>query len=286
MTGTFPTENNSSNSDSQFDFDLGIADFHFSDLYRAEKLKELAENFYAELNEREPVLAEELTKYIEARGADYEQRAESKLLTDAAPYLSDFVARLFHVEKQRENLLVEINRQDPIWKYKFFVQRRAIKKFPAELAVSLNQNELSYALRELQSAAFDETMVHDEELAISEITTQLLEAEELLSKEQPMTPTVEKTLLKVEKAYDKLKDTNFGKLYAQFVNEIIGEASGALLQVKAVLRFLEAWSAVHYFKPEAKAAVKNWQSFKVPHALDFQTVWCQRCKSDARKSIL
>jgi NADPH-dependent glutamate synthase beta subunit-like oxidoreductase/NAD(P)H-flavin reductase len=272
MTAIFQTDTDYSTESSPYDFDLGITGFRFSDLYDALRLKKLAEAFYAELNEREPVIGEALIKYIEARGLGYEQKIESKILTDAAPYLSDFVARLFSITKEREELLIEINRQDPVWKYKFFVQRRAIKKFPAEKAVSLNQNELSYALNELRGSAFSDTLVYDDELSISEITTQLLEAEELLIKQHPLTPAAEKTLEKVRAAYDKLKDKTFGKLYAQFVNEILEEASGELLQVKAVLRFLEAWSAVHHFKPEAKATVKNWQSFKFPHALDYQNL--------------
>jgi NADPH-dependent glutamate synthase beta subunit-like oxidoreductase/NAD(P)H-flavin reductase len=272
MTGTFPTERNYSTDSSQYDFDLGIAGFRYSDLYDAEKLKELAEKFYRELAEKDAVLSEALAKYIAGRGEGYEQKVESKILTDAAPYLSDFIARLFGVVKEREELLIAINSQDPVWKYKFFVQRRAIKKFPAEKAVALNQHELSYALNELRYAAFDETLVYDDELSISQITAQLLEAEELLTKQQPLTAPAEKTLAKIQTAYDKLKDTTFGKLFTQFAGEVEGDATGELLQVKSVLRFLEAWSAVHYFKPEAKATVRGWQSFKVPHALDYQNL--------------
>ncbi|HEX9961841.1 MAG TPA: hypothetical protein VGB00_12960, partial [Pyrinomonadaceae bacterium] len=155
------------------DFDLGIAGFRYSDLYRAEKLKELAENFYAEIAEENPLLHEALTKYIAARGADYEQKTESKILTDAAPYLSDFIARLFGITKQRENLLRAINEQDPIWKYKFFVQRRATKKFTPEKINELNLSELDWALSEFKFEAFGETLVHDDELSIAEITNRL-----------------------------------------------------------------------------------------------------------------
>ena len=45
-----------------------------------------------------------LTKYIAARGEGYERKVESKILTDAAPYLSDFVARLFKINGERAEL--------------------------------------------------------------------------------------------------------------------------------------------------------------------------------------
>ncbi len=112
---------------SDYDFDLGIDGFKFSDLYDAGKLAEIADEFYAELEEKEPILHQALIKYIGTRGEGYEQRVESKILTDAAPYLSEFVARMFGVGANREELLRVIREQDPIWSYKFFVQRRAIK---------------------------------------------------------------------------------------------------------------------------------------------------------------
>src|SRR6185503_9447037 len=113
---------------SKNDFELGIVGFKYSDLYDANKLKELAEKFYDEVREQNPVLNDALRAYIEARGEGYEDRVESNILTDAAPYLSAFLARMFGISRQREHLIRLITEQDPIWKYKFFVQRRAIKK--------------------------------------------------------------------------------------------------------------------------------------------------------------
>jgi NADPH-dependent glutamate synthase beta subunit-like oxidoreductase/NAD(P)H-flavin reductase len=260
MTATFEAE---AARATDRDFDLGVAGFRYSDLYRAEKLKALAENFYAGLAQENPLLHEALTKYVAARGAGYEQKTESKILTDAAPYLSEFIAGLFGVTTERETLLNEINEQDPIWKYKFFVQRRATKKFTPEKIDALNLTELDWALSEFKFAAFDETLIHDDELSIAEITIRLLNAEEALTKNSERTPEIEETLRKIETAFDKLKDKTFGKVFAQFANEI--DATGADLQVKAVLNLLEAWSAAQFF-----AHQKKWYSFKTPHALDYQ----------------
>ena len=60
---------------------------------------------------------------------------------------------MFGINHEREQFKREIIEQDPIWKYKFFVQRRAIKKFKAETLVDFDENELTEALRELKFAA-------------------------------------------------------------------------------------------------------------------------------------
>ena len=73
------------------DFELGIAGFRFSDLFDAVKLAELTEIFYNDLHEKEPVVGRALRKYITTDGEGLEKRAVSKILTDSAPRLSDFM---------------------------------------------------------------------------------------------------------------------------------------------------------------------------------------------------
>ena len=179
MTAISTSELSTANND----FDLGIVGFRYSDLFDAVKLKDLAEKFYHEVSEKDPLLQDSLTKYIGSHGTGFEKRVESKILTDAAPYLSDFIARMFGISRERSELENEILVQNPIWKYKFFVQRRAIKQFKPEDLKSFQLGELNQALTELRYNAFDETIIHDEELAIASIAVKLLDAEELLKKD-------------------------------------------------------------------------------------------------------
>ena len=265
MTGTSKNELAPVSDAVDYDFNLGITGFKFSDLYEAAKLGELAEKFYAEVKEANPILSEALTKYIAGRGQNYEPKVESKILTDAAPYLSDFIARMFGASREREDLQNEILEQNPVWAYKFFVQRRAIKKFTAENLVDFNETELTLALTELKNAAFDETLVYDEELAIASIAQKLTTAEEALTKNQEITPEIRETLNKINQAYDALKDKTFGVVFSRFVLE--SAETGELLQVKAVLHLLEAWSAIQFFGKK-----KRWHSMKTPHGLDYQNL--------------
>ena len=258
-------QNNQPQRFAETDFSLGIGGFSYSDLYDAEKLRRLAEKFYDTVKADNPILGDALAKYIETRGSGYEKKVESKILTDAAPYLSEFVAQLFNVEAERAALQKEINEQNPVWAYKFFVQRRAIKKFSAEKIVELNETELTEALRELQFAAFDETLVYDDELALATIADKLVTAEEALTKDAEITAKVQKTLDKINSAYDKLKDKTFGKVFSNYIVE--ATETGAILPVKAALHLLEAWSAMEFFKKD-----KKWYAFKTPHGLDYQNL--------------
>ena len=138
------------NNLSTHDFDLGIPGFKYSDLFDAYKLKELAEKFYSEIEEKEPVLHQALTKYIGKRGIGYEPKVASKILTDSAPFLSEFVANMFGVNKEREELEREILKDNPIWRYKFFVQRRAIRTYKEEKLADYKETELSEAIRQLK----------------------------------------------------------------------------------------------------------------------------------------
>jgi NADPH-dependent glutamate synthase beta subunit-like oxidoreductase/NAD(P)H-flavin reductase len=261
MTGISEKEFNHTNHD----FDLGVVGFKFSDLFDAVRLKDLAEKFYEELKEENALLHDALTKYITARGAGYEARVESNILTDSAPYLSRFIAKMFGITRERQQLEREITEQNPIWKYKFFVQRRAIKKYTPEKTAQLNEAELNEALREFKFASFDEALVYDEELAVSYIVDKLVEAEEVLTKTLEITAEIQETLNKISKAYDKLQDKSFGKVFERNIIEI--EGAGEILQVKAVLQMLEAWSAIQFHSRK-----KKWYSFKVPHALDYQNL--------------
>jgi NADPH-dependent glutamate synthase beta subunit-like oxidoreductase/NAD(P)H-flavin reductase len=247
------------------DFDLGIVGFKFSDLFDTYRLKDLADKFYEELSQENPLLHEALTKYIEARGEGYEKRVESNILTDSAPYLSHFIAKMFGINREREQLEREIQQQNPIWKYKFFVQRRAIKKYTAEKISELNENELSEAIKEFKFAAFDEVLVFDEELEIAYIVDKLVQAEEVLTKNQEITAEIRETLNRVSKAYDKLKDKTFGRVFERNIMEL--EGAGEILQVKAVLQIFEQWSAIQFHGRK-----KKWHSFKIPHPLDYQNL--------------
>jgi NADPH-dependent glutamate synthase beta subunit-like oxidoreductase/NAD(P)H-flavin reductase len=250
------------------DFELGIDGFHFSDLFDAYRLRDLAEKFYEEVEKEEPLLSAALNKYIAAGGTGFERRAESKILTDAAPFLSNFIAKLFKITREQDDLAHDINVQNPVWRYKFFVQRRAAKKFKPEQLAQLNQALLWTAVTQLRNTGFDDTLVRDEELSIAEMACRLLDAEEFLAKpdDAEMPASVHDTVGRINRTFEKLKDAEFGTLYSEAILAQ-DDSAGDLLTVRAALYIIEAWSAVAFANKS-----KKWHSFKVPHALNYQNL--------------
>jgi NADPH-dependent glutamate synthase beta subunit-like oxidoreductase/NAD(P)H-flavin reductase len=250
---------------SNHDFALGIEGFRYSDLYDPIRLRELTERFHGFLEKRNPDLKNALVSYTEAKGEGLEARAESNILTDAAPILSDFIAELFGISREVAALRDEITSQDPVWKYKFFLQRRAIKKFTADKLEGLHEQKLDAAVSDLRNQVFTETIVHDEELAISTIVSVLVDAEDSLTKGSELSPASKVAIAKISQAHEQLKGKPFVELFEAAATEF--EETDELLQVKCVLRILEAWSAVKF---HSKA--RKWHSFRVPHALDYQNL--------------
>jgi NADPH-dependent glutamate synthase beta subunit-like oxidoreductase/NAD(P)H-flavin reductase len=248
-----------------FDFELGIPGFSYSDLFDAVRLKELADVFYAEVQNSEPVLGDALAKYIAAGGEGFEKRAESKILTDAAPYLSNFLARMFRIEREREEVERSILSENPIWKYKFFVQRQAIKTYKPDAVASLDYAMLDRAVKDLRIFGFDDTMPLDDELAIATMAARLIDAGDVLSKDEQIDERTRETVKRVQTAFEKQADKPFGKVFSEFVLKT--ESTGDLLNVKAALAIVEAWSAIEFYKKQ-----KHWKAFKVPHPLDYQNL--------------
>ena len=151
MTGISEKELSFINQISNHDFDLGIVGFKYSDLFDAVRLRELAEKFYDDLKEENALLHEALTKYIEKRGRRLRKTRRIEY-PDRFRAVSFALYRqnVWHYTRTRINSNAKFSEQDPIWKYKFFVQRRAIKKFPAEKIVALNEIELTEALERIK----------------------------------------------------------------------------------------------------------------------------------------
>jgi len=248
------------------DFLLGVSGFRFCDLFDPSGLRRLAEVFYEELHKSDPVLGKALGKYIASRGKGFERRAESKLLTDAAPYLSEFIARLFRVSDAAEELENEIVNQNPVWRYKFFVQRRAIKRYKSldELA-GIDRAELDEAIRELRMKAFDDTIRFDEELAIATMAMLVADADDDYQKNAVASDKSADIAKKIAAAFEKSNNGAFGKLFAKEIQKV--EANGEAATVKAALNLIEQYSALHFYLKD-----KRWAAFRTPHPLDYQNL--------------
>src|SRR5688572_9730269 len=184
MPTTTDEKRDAPTTNKDLDFALGIEGFTYGDLHRPERLRALAERFDEELRGADAALHSALAEYTAARGASVRgTKAESELLIAAAPHLSRFVARLFRVEAEREALEREIQSQDPVFEFEHFVQRRAVKSFPAERAAAVDAEAADAALERLRHAAFEDTLSADRELGVARTAARLLAWEKNFGKE-------------------------------------------------------------------------------------------------------
>src|SRR6266850_1037547 len=105
----------------------------FPDLYEREGLMRLDRAFVAHLAEADRSLADRLTA---ARAQPPSGASESELLIALAPHVEDFIAKLFHIEREAAALAEKHNALAPLYSVKRqFVQRRALHKVkPADAA--------------------------------------------------------------------------------------------------------------------------------------------------------
>ena len=77
---------------------LGIPGFTYPDLYEPQALARLTATFDAFLTERDASIGARLAAYRASQGKGMTPEERSFVLTDAAPHLGAFLARLFRIE--------------------------------------------------------------------------------------------------------------------------------------------------------------------------------------------
>jgi NAD(P)H-flavin reductase/NADPH-dependent glutamate synthase beta subunit-like oxidoreductase len=238
---------------------LGLEGFNYNDLHRPERLKDLADLFYQEVKRQDADLYARLMKYIESAGEGYAQKEESDILLASAPILSRFIARLFQIEPEVDLLRDQILEHDPVFTFKQFVAKRALKKVNQDAARAADFRTLHDLLERVRHEIFPETLKFDDELGISTMTTKLLEWEKQLEKGAGLSDEVVPQL-------QALSQERRSELSAYSAGT---SDKPELDLVKTVLKMIENWAAVHAVVPEAKERVFDWVSFKFPHNLDY-----------------
>jgi NADPH-dependent glutamate synthase beta subunit-like oxidoreductase/NAD(P)H-flavin reductase len=123
------------------EFIPGVGGVSYRDLHESEGLRRLFEIFKKDLGDADAALSARYSDYL--AGSPVEPLEESRLLIALAPYVSRFVARIFNVEEDWERMMSEELAFSPVFAFKKeFVQRRVLKKFTADEAVSFDEPAL------------------------------------------------------------------------------------------------------------------------------------------------
>ena len=149
---------------------LGLAGLNFRDLFRAEGLQRLDDEFLARLNAHDPVRRAALLAYrVDSKTLSALELSE--LLLACAPPLDDFIAELFGIEAEIAALRAATRAHDPVFAFKKqFVQKRAKRRLLAEEDIETSRPR-SVARWELARAT---PPTDDRELAVARYADDLL----------------------------------------------------------------------------------------------------------------
>ena len=217
-----------------WNFPLGISGFRFADLNRVRRIAALDEVFRQELKAADAALATAYEAYRSATGKGYDSKSSSDILIRIAPYLGKFIARIFQIETEYQELQKRVLSDGRIfdWKKKF-LDKHVLKHHPsAEEMEQWDLSELEFGYRALADRYLSqEQLAEDPEKELAEVGLSVLEA-------------VERA--KAENSQDAL--------------------SAALHDVAII----QKWSTALAFHPALKNRSVGFSLFKTPEALDYQ----------------
>ena len=102
--------------------------FIFKDLNSLSGLQKLDETFLQWIQEQDNELAAKLKGYRLIGSGTIDSIAHSEFFLQLAPFVDDFIAELFNIEKETQDLKKKHEKFDPIYECRRkFVQRYAVK---------------------------------------------------------------------------------------------------------------------------------------------------------------
>ena len=160
-----------------WNFPLGIEGFRYADLNRVRRLMALYQVFREELRSADPALSQRYEHSCDqhARG---EGHPNTDLLIDVARHLDRFIARLFHIEKEVNDLNRRTSDDRSVFEFKKrFLDRLVLKTPPApqELA-AMNIADVEFRYRERVAEILTRgEWANDPERELAEVVLELLD---------------------------------------------------------------------------------------------------------------
>jgi len=219
-----------------WNFPLGIPGFRFADLNRVRRIAALDEIFHDELKSADPGLAATYEAYRLMAGQGYDSKVGSEILIRVAPHLGRFIARIFQIESEYQQLQQQVLSDGRIfdWKKKF-LDKQVLRNRP-----SLEEME-GWDLSELE---FDYRSVVDRWLSQEHLA------------EDPEKELAETGLCVLE-AVERSKTQN---------------SEDGLNGARSDLAIIQRWSVALAFHPALKNRSAGFSSFKTPEVLDYQNL--------------
>ncbi|MBS4028136.1 MAG: FAD-dependent oxidoreductase [Ignavibacteriales bacterium] len=239
---------------------LQIPGFDYYDLYNPVKLAELTEVFYGEVRSQNPELFQQFDKYRKSKGENFSPVEISNLLVELAPYLNNFIAKMFGVENEMKAKKLFAEKEHIVFKCKKeFFTRRVLKKFSSvEQTKNLDIQKLDTQISSLKKG-FRGIPNDDAELEIAAMVLELWEIERFIK--DPLTDERKNSLIEFS---ERLKKEN------QLAHILPLNSEEAILKnfLSNTLSVFEQWLAYHYHNETD--SMKRWATFKQPKKIEYE----------------
>ncbi len=243
---------------------LGVEGFTYADLYDAARLGALYEAFDGWFAAQGSEMYRRFDEYRRTQGEGMSPLQQSDALLAAAPFVGQFIGRLFRVESALDEFRQTVRASDPVWRFrKDFLKKRVLR---ADAGKSWGTREASpelvakASLQAVSAGPIGGTT--DEELTIASAACQLLELDEVARKAAKAGGAEWSDALReragaVRSALRSLVPD---------VCEQDGDA-GLTGVLALALDALEAWLADRRMRPGD--AARKWPSMHVPKTVDY-----------------
>ncbi|HKD19966.1 MAG TPA: FAD-dependent oxidoreductase [Thermoanaerobaculia bacterium] len=251
------------------DFPLGEPGFTYQDLHRDERLAALDAAFLTFLRRENLGVAERLETY-RSDPAAFDPLSRSRLLVEAARFLSTFVARLFGIVAECERLEAAAAPEAALFRFRRdFLLRRAVKtKLPGDLAAFDPAGTRKAAGALERGLRPDLPWDADPELATADMVSELLDLESdfiavLRQKKRP--EVAPQSRERARSLARRAAQAGSGLPSAQDDRD-----ESLLAFLEKVLEQYAFWCHLRREHPSLRGEVAHWVSFKLPETLDYQ----------------
>ena len=258
---------------------LGLG-FTFHDLFSQPKLKLLTEKFYKYFQTENPDIYEKFSGYNSAKGEGYSPVDISKIIIDSAKYLENFLADLFGINNEIEQLRARTEPSRIITEIrKDFIQRRVFKKAARRDPDNISFEELNKQVQIIKNKLFPELeWKTDEERATAVMISVIIEIEkqykifiEAVKTESSIPENSKAKMNKFRNTLLNYLDSKvfFEKLGFDYRDSTFNEDYINYDLIKKVAELIESWSYKRFYDEKEHRRVKDWVLYKMPLDMDF-----------------
>ena len=222
------------------DFTLGIAGFSFSDLYEPQRLRDLHQAFWTFAADSNPDIP---ARFATLGDAATTNPQTSEVLIEVAGVLGDFLARLFDIRSEVQQLSDETLNYEKIFQFKQdFLRTRVFKHFGKSFVDDATFQLLDAEVQRLVAAVPPQT---DPEIRLADTVLTLQRCEKSLAD-----------------GADPAEQSLAQQICAHRAEPTLGE------RVKQALVLLGDWCVQVNATEERQSQVEGWVSFVRPESLD------------------